>query len=77
MYLWRWYRSISDGLKRIHDGVCCPIPPSEFVAWTVCTETIILPSEYAILRDMDLTFCEETNKELQAYRERMQEKGKK
>lgn len=70
-YLWDWYWEVSDGLRRISDGVCSPIPWSEFFHWAQVTQTIVHAREYAILRAMDAVFCEETNTELQAYHERL------
>jgi len=74
--LWNWYDQISSGVGRIRDGVCFPIPWTEFQAWANLTGNIVSPSEYAILHSMDLVFCDETNKELEAYRERLTEKSK-
>lgn len=73
--LWRWYFEVSDGLRRVLEGVCAPIPWSEWIAWRRETGTIVRPSERAILRRMDEAFCAETNKELAAYRERQAEKA--
>lgn len=69
-YLWRWYFDLCDSLRRVRDGVCEPFPPSEFMAWKEATARIVYADEYAILRAMDVVFCEETNKELTDYRER-------
>ena len=71
-HLWEWYFALSGCFKRVHDGSCIPIPPSEFVAWTQATGHIVYPAEYAILRAMDAAFCEETNKELADYRKRLE-----
>lgn len=38
------------------------------------TETIVYGYEYDILREMDNIYCEEMNKELADYQERMKEK---
>lgn len=70
-YLWEIYHEISDGVERIVDGVCIPIPWSEFLAWQTLTERVVTPREYAILRSIDNAFCSETNVELEAYRERI------
>jgi hypothetical protein len=69
-YLWDWYFDLSGGLRRVRDGVCEPIPHTEFQAWRANTGNIVYPVEHAILRDMDAAFCDETNKELSAFRER-------
>ena len=74
-YLLEWYFDLSDSLRRIRDGVAEPIPPSEFEACKHATGQIVYPSEYAILRAIDAVFCSETNKELQAYRARLDEKN--
>lgn len=76
-YLWDWYWQISDGLKRIFDGVCAPIPWSEFLCWAQVTQSIVYADEYAILRAMDAAFCDETNIELQAYQERLKDQREK
>jgi hypothetical protein len=73
-YLWEWYFDISGGLRRVRDGVCEPIPHTEFQAWKSNTAHIVYPVEHAILRDMDVAFCYETNKELTAYRDRESER---
>ena len=72
-FLWTAYFQISDGLRRIDDGVCFPIPWSEFLAWAKVLDHVVTSDEYVILRAMDAAFCEETNKELQAYHERRAE----
>lgn len=75
-YLWDWYFSLSDRVRRVRDGVCEPIPPSEFLAWCAASGTIVYPVEYGILTAMDDMFCEEMNKELRDYRTRTEEKQK-
>lgn len=75
-FLWNWYFEISEGLRRIDDGVCFPIPPSEIIAWKNLTDRLLTADEYVILRAMDAVFCEETNKELQAYQERRAEQDR-
>lgn len=57
-------------MRRVRDGVCEPIPATEFLAWKAATGNIVYPVEYGILRDMDIAYCDETNKELMAFRER-------
>jgi hypothetical protein len=73
-YLWDWYFDLSDSLRRVRNGACEPIPPSEFLAWREATGNIVYPSEYAILREMDGAYCDEMNKELSDYQEREAEK---
>lgn len=73
-YLWVWYHEISDTLRRVDDGVCFPIPWSEYKAWAEVTRQIVNSDEYAILRSIDIDFCDEMNKELQAFRERENER---
>lgn len=69
-YLWDWYFEISDSLRRCADGVCFPIPWTEYKAWVDLTGTLIHDDELAILREMDVAFCSETNVELKAFHER-------
>lgn len=73
-HIWDWYFDISDRLQRNKDGICTPIPPSEFTAWVAASRQIVYPTEYAILGDMDLAYCGEMNKELEAFREREKER---
>lgn len=73
-YLWEWYFDVASGLRRVRDGVCEPIPHTEYQAWRVNTANIVYPVEHAILRDMDAAYCDETNKELAAYRDRESER---
>lgn len=73
-YLWNWYHEISDSLRRVNDGVCFPIPWTEYIAWAQVTRQIVNSEEYAILRSIDVDFCDEMNKELEAYRERENER---
>lgn len=61
---------LSASLRRTRDGVCEPIPPSEFQAWREATGAIVYPAEYAILRAMDAAYCAEMNKELADFKER-------
>lgn len=68
MYMWNWYSEINGSIGRIIDGVCRPIPPSEFLAWSMLTGNTLRAHEYEILRALDDAYCSETNKELQAKR---------
>lgn len=66
-------------MQRIRDGVCEPIPPSEFMAWKAATGNIVYSAEYAVLCGMDAAYCSEMNKELADLRTRQKEladKGK-
>lgn len=72
-HLWDWYYSIGESVRRVREGVCEPLPPSEFVAWSITTGNVIHPWEYAILRAMDRIYCRETNLELIDYQERQKE----
>ncbi len=76
LYLWQWFQQISDSCQRIIEGICKPIPPSEFVAWQTMTGIVVNPVEYDILTTMDRVFCSETNIELQNARVRWEEKRK-
>lgn len=76
-YLWVWYWAISHRLRRVRDGACEPIPPTEFLAWCTASGTIISHVEYAILCAMDETFCKEMNSEIADYRTRQEEERKK
>lgn len=71
--IWSWYFQASDGLRRVDDGVCFPIPWDQFLSWSSVTGTIVRSDEYIILRAMDTAFCDEMNKELQAYQERIKQ----
>lgn len=75
-YLWAWFWTLSGRVRRVTEGVCSPVPPSEFLAWCEASGTIVEPVEYAILCAMDDVFCEETNKEIKDFRERQQERQK-
>jgi hypothetical protein len=75
-HLWEWYFQLSGRLRRVRDGVCEPIPPSEFMAWCEASGTIVNALEYAMLSAMDDAFCDEMNQELQDYNTRMDEKRK-
>lgn len=61
---------LSKRVRRVKDGVCEPIPPSEYIAWKQATGNIIYPTEYGVLCAMDDAYCEEMNSELKDYRER-------
>lgn len=54
--------------------MCEPIPHTELQAWRANTGNIVYPVEHDILREMDVAFCDETNKELLAFRERERER---
>lgn len=69
-YLWRHYWAISESVVRIQDGICRPIPPSEFNAWTAASGEVLYHHEYEILRAMDAAYCEEMNRELADFRDR-------
>lgn len=73
-YLWVWYWSLSDRLKRVHDGGVFPIPPSEYLAWKQAREIIVYPYEYAILCQMDDAYCDAMSKEIAEYQARLNDK---
>jgi accessory colonization factor AcfC len=52
------------------------MPPSEIIAWKNLTDHVVTSDEYVILRAMDVTFCEETNKELKAYHDRQADENR-
>jgi hypothetical protein len=74
--LWQWYWTISSRLRRVVDGICEPIRPSEFLAWCEASDTIIRAPEYAILCAMDDAFCSEMNSEINDFRQRQEEQRK-
>ena len=76
-YLWDWYMDITRRVRRVADGVCGPIPPSDWLGWQQITGNIVYPWEYDILAAMDVAFCDEMNKELDARREAHQEEAQK
>ena len=76
-YLWEWYKDVERRLRRITEGICSPIPPSEWLAWQQLTRTIVYPWEYGILTAMDVAFCDELNKELEAKRASQAEDARK
>lgn len=73
-HIWEWYFHLSERFLRIRDGVCHPIPPSEYLAWREATGNIVYPLEYAILCSMDEAFCDEASKELADYHERLKDR---
>lgn len=78
LYLWEWFQNINSSVSRIRDGFYFLIPPSEFLAWSNLTGNLITSVEYEILKAMDVSFCNEMNKELEAKRKKELElKGKK
>ena len=54
--------------RRVLEGICGPITPANWIAWQQITGNIVYPREYAILAAMDVAFCDEMNKELEANR---------
>lgn len=75
-YLWNIFFEMCESVGRIKNGMCYPIPPSEFKAYFELTETIVYPHEYGILRNMDSVFVIEMNKELQDFQSRQREEHK-
>jgi len=67
-HLWEWYFDAARRVRRITEGVCTPIPPSEWVAWRQITANVVYAWEFDILAAMDVAFCDEVNKELDAKR---------
>jgi len=72
-HLWDWFAEINSVVSRVRDGHCCPLPPSEILAWVQLTGNIVYPSEYAILVAMDAEYCSEVNKEFAAVRGKQEE----
>lgn len=78
LYLWEWFQNINSSVSRIRDGFYFLIPPSEFLAWSNLTGNLITSVEYEILKAMDVSFCNEMNKELKAKQDKeLDLKGKK
>jgi hypothetical protein len=75
-HVWEWFMQVSATVGRGHDGVCDPIPPSEWLAWRTLTGEIVHPWEQEALFAMDVAFCSEMNKELEAKRADITDKGK-
>jgi len=69
-YIWDWYQELIRGVSRISDGVCRPIEWQTYLAWAKVTGHIVNTFEYFALMEIDHAFCDETNKEMAAYRER-------
>jgi len=74
-YFLEWYYECSSFYLRVNDGVCSPIKPSEFLDWATLTGELVRTHEFLILHEMDLAFCEETNKELETLRQIAKEKA--
>lgn len=66
IYLWEWFNELSSSVFRNADGYYHLIPPSEYKAWSELTGSLIRPEEYAILRAMDIAFCNELNADIKA-----------
>ena len=75
-YLWEWYHRVASCVARVRDGICFPIPPSEFLAWAQMTGTLVRPMEWSILTAMDEVYCTGMSAEFEAYRIRQEEKAK-
>lgn len=74
-YLWSIYWDVSARVRRVIDGSCYPIAPSEFLAWSKLSGTIVHAPEYAILCAIDEAFCAETSAEIAAYNARQKAKA--
>lgn len=64
---------VSSSIRRVTEGVCSPIPPTEWLAWITLSGEIVYPWEHRILTAMDVAFCAELNKELDAQRSTQQD----
>lgn len=74
-HLWVWYFDISNRMRRVRDGGVEPIPPTEWIAWLKLTGNRVYAWEHRVLAAMDLAFCSEMGKELDAYRARLQDEA--
>lgn len=68
---------MTSRVRRVVEGVCGPVPPSDWLGWQQITGNIVYPWEYDILAAMDVAFCDEMNKELEAKREAQYEEAQK
>lgn len=73
-FLWKYYFELIRTHRRVTDGICNRILPSEYKAWSDITGQIIYPSEIRILVAMDDAYCQEMDKELKDFRERENER---
>lgn len=55
-------------VRRVSEGICGPIEPDVWAGWERMTGNIVHPWEYGVLTAMDVAFCDEMNKELEANR---------
>jgi len=64
-YLFDWFEDISSGHNRIVDNRVKRITWVDFAAWQQVSGNVVYPHEFAILRAMDLSYCEALEGELQ------------
>lgn len=64
-YLLDWFDDISNGVNRIGDGRVNRITWQDFIAWRDAMKTIVYPHEFAILKSMDMAYCEAMAGELE------------
>lgn len=77
LYLWDWFIDINNSIHRIDfNGYYCNIPPSEFLAWSTLKKCDLRSEEYDILKAMDNAFCKELNADINADRQREDERRK-
>lgn len=75
-YLWEYFRELNEGISRVDsNGYYRYIPPSEYIAWLQLKKLEINSFEYDILHSMDVMFCDEINKDVEAHYEELKEKA--
>lgn len=64
LYLWNWFFEISDGVNRVVQGQVIRLSWVDIRAWIELSENIVHPREIAILKSMDMAYCEALEGEL-------------
>ena len=74
-YIWEWFWEINGMINRAGEGYCKPITAVDYKAWTEISGNIVTPTDYDILRTMDLAYRTAMDRETDDRRTRDRERA--
>lgn len=75
-YLWEWFVDLNADRSLDNNGYMKTLTATAIKSWSELTDTVIRPSEFRLLREIDKAFVTETNKEISDSRLRVQENAR-
>lgn len=75
-YIYDWYCDIERGINRVVGGAVKRFTWQDLEAWRNLSGNLVRPNEFAIIKAMDLAYCEALEGELQYMRATAEDEAK-